>query len=73
MDDGLRACGADDVEGYLSRRMFRKIRIQMIDDTLDPQTAVLSFLALLTVALVAAWVPARRAARIDPMTALREE
>ena len=32
-DDGQRACGADDVEGYLSRRGFRKIQIQMIDDS----------------------------------------
>jgi predicted permease len=42
-------------------------------EPLDPQTAALSFFALLAVALIAAWVPARRAARIDPMTALREE
>jgi predicted permease len=42
-------------------------------EPLDPQTAALSFFALLAVALVAAWVPARRAARIDPMAALREE
>jgi len=27
------ACGADDVEVYLCRDVFRKIRIQMIDDT----------------------------------------
>jgi predicted permease len=40
---------------------------------LDPQTAALSFCALVAIALLAAWAPARRAASIEPMTALREE
>jgi predicted permease len=42
-------------------------------EPLDPATTALSFLTLFAVALIAAWVPARRAARIDPVTALREE
>jgi len=42
-------------------------------EPLDPQTAGLSFVALLGVALLAAWVPASRAARIDPMSALRRD
>jgi predicted permease len=42
-------------------------------EPMDPQTAGLSFFAMLGVALLAAWVPARRAARIDPMSALRRD
>jgi putative ABC transport system permease protein len=42
-------------------------------EPLDPATAAMAFVALLAVALIATWIPARRAARIDPMNALREE
>jgi len=37
----------------------------------DPVSAVLAILALVAVALFAAWIPACRAARVDPMRALR--
>ncbi|HEX7360434.1 MAG TPA: FtsX-like permease family protein, partial [Bryobacteraceae bacterium] len=39
----------------------------------DPATIALSLLVLIVVAGLASWIPARRAARIDPMAALREE
>ena len=42
-------------------------------DPLDPISFAAASGALLVVALVAAWVPARHASRIDPIVALRQE
>jgi putative ABC transport system permease protein len=39
----------------------------------DPMTLSASLLLLLGVALAAAWIPARRVARVQPMEALRCE
>jgi putative ABC transport system permease protein len=41
--------------------------------TLDPATFVTVPLALLAVALVSSWIPARRAAAVDPVDSLRTE
>ena len=42
-------------------------------DPTDPTAFVLTPIFLCAVALVAVWIPARKATRIDPMTALRFE
>jgi hypothetical protein len=42
-------------------------------EALDPFTASLALLALIAIAGMASLLPARRAARVSPLTALREE
>jgi ABC-type antimicrobial peptide transport system permease subunit len=39
----------------------------------DPVNLAIAALLLITICVLAAWIPARRAARVDPMEALRDE
>jgi predicted permease len=56
---------------YAIGRSLQALLFQL--EPLDPATAALSLAGLVAVALLAAWVPARRAATINPIVALREE
>jgi ABC-type antimicrobial peptide transport system permease subunit len=39
----------------------------------DPVTLAIAIVAMTSVAILSAWLPARRAAKVDPMVALRNE
>jgi putative ABC transport system permease protein len=42
-------------------------------ESTDPPTVAAAALLLLSIAGLAAWIPARRAAALEPMTILRQE
>jgi ABC-type antimicrobial peptide transport system permease subunit len=58
--------------GYLAVSRFLRSLVFDISP-LDPLSLVLGPAVLLVVATLACWLPARRAARVDPMVALRTE
>ena len=72
---GLRLGGVGLLIGSLGALGLARL-LASITPGLDPNAPVVIALAgglLLTVALVACWIPARRASRVDPLVALRSE
>jgi putative ABC transport system permease protein len=72
---GMRLAGIGMVTGLaVALALTRVLRSLLFEvSPTDPLTFVMILLLLGMVALVACWLPARRAARIDPMVALRCE
>lgn len=75
MGEAVRLSGAGVMIGVpVALALSRLIEHQLYGVTpSDPGTLACAAGALLVVAIIAAWVPARRAARVDPITALRCE
>ena len=63
--------GAGVIAAFALTRMMSKLLYGIAPS--DPITFVVVTVVLCGVAVVASYLPARRAARIDPLTALRSE
>jgi putative ABC transport system permease protein len=58
----------------MSALLGRAIGTQLVGvSAYDPQTLAAAAVLLTTIAAIACWIPARRAARVDPLVALRHE
>lgn len=72
---GMRAVAAGAVLGLAGALAFSRVIASLLYgvSARDPLTFIVVPLVLGSIALVAAWIPARRAARIDPVITLRFE
>jgi len=72
---GLRLVGAGVLLGLVVAFLLTRVlaKLLMGVSAADPVTFTLVALLLGTVVLLASWIPARRATRVDPMVALRYE
>jgi putative ABC transport system permease protein len=68
---GLIGCGIGAVGAVLCTRLMRTLLFEI--DPLDPAVIVLAAVAIFLLALAASLLPARRAAGVEPMQALRSE
>jgi putative ABC transport system permease protein len=68
---GLAGCGLGAVAAVFATRLMRSLLFEV--DPLDPAVIVLAAAAIFLLALAASVLPARRAAAIEPMQALRNE
>ncbi|MGP8175774.1 MAG: ABC transporter permease [Terracidiphilus sp.] len=68
---GVAGCGIGAIGAVFATRLLRSMLFQV--DPLDPFVLVLAAISIFLLALAASVVPARRAASIEPMQALRAE
>jgi len=68
---GLIGCGLGAVSAYFATRLLRTLLFEV--DPLDPAVIMLAAFSIFALALAASFIPARRAAAIEPMQALRTE
>jgi ABC-type antimicrobial peptide transport system permease subunit len=68
---GLMGCGIGVVAALFAARLLRSMLFQV--DPLDPTVLAFAAISILLLALAASVIPARRAASLDPMQALRSE
>ena len=76
LGDALRVAGARMALGTLASLVVTRPLAAFLVDGLsvrDPLSYAVTAVSLALIALVASWVPAWRAATIDPMTVLRRE
>jgi ABC-type lipoprotein release transport system permease subunit len=67
----LAGTGLGLVGAFALTRVLKAMLFEIEPD--DPGTFIVVSVVLLGIALLACWLPARRAAKVDPMTALRHE
>jgi putative ABC transport system permease protein len=72
---GLRLSGIGLVVGLVAALGLTRVMVHMLVDVSPTDPATFAAIAVLFLAIVtfASWLPARRAARVDPMVALRSE
>jgi predicted permease len=68
---GLIGCGIGALAAVFATRLLRSLLFDV--DPLDPMVLILAALSIFLLALAASVIPARRAASIDPVQALRAE
>jgi predicted permease len=68
---GIVGCGLGGVAAVFATRLIRSMLFEV--DPLDPAVLVLAAVSIFLLALAASVIPARRAASIEPMQALRAE
>jgi len=68
---GLAGCGIGLVAALIATQLLRSMLFQV--DPLDPAVILLATVSIFILALGASLIPARRAAAIEPMQALRNE